>query len=151
MLESLLERATADDPSVRPSMREVADELSWWGDSVVATRVDLSSYAEEVNRLRAANDRISQESHQQRLVQQYNEAARRVFEGLFVPLKDAIEFAGLRRLGPLGPGVRELEGWPPHPDYGGTSHLPRWGIETLASPWLGVWAWCTAPTPRRIS
>jgi hypothetical protein len=110
MLESLLERATADDPSVRPSMREVADELSWWGDSVVATRVDLSSYAEEVNRLRAANDRISQESHQQRLVQQYNEAARRVFEGLFVPLKDAIEFAGLRRLGPLGPGVRELEG-----------------------------------------
>lgn len=75
MLESLLERATADDPSVRPSMREVADELSWWGDSVVATRVDLSSYAEEVNRLRAANDRISQENHQQRLVQQYNEAA----------------------------------------------------------------------------
>lgn len=54
--------------------------------------------------------------------------------GLFLPLRAAVESTGLR-LGDFG--ERPLDGWPPT-EYGGSSNLPRWGIETLTSPWLAA-------------
>src|SRR5262245_15265036 len=38
LLEPLLERGTADDPTKRPSMREVAQELAWWSEPTVPPR-----------------------------------------------------------------------------------------------------------------
>ena len=97
-----------------------------------ANRGDLSTFAADVDRLRAATAQITAETDQQRLVRLYNEALNDVQLGIYQPLKAAIESAGLR------PGAykeRPLDGWPPT-DYGGAAAQPRWGIETLRSPWL---------------
>lgn len=97
-----------------------------------AKRGDLSGFAAEVERIRAANSSAStqEETERQRLERLYNEALRRVHTGIFQPLQIAIESSGLR------PGAfeeRPIQGWPPT-DFGGSASLPRWGIESLRSP-----------------
>src|SRR5207247_1231059 len=96
MLEVLLERATADNPALRPTMREFADERKWWGDPAVPTEVDLSAYVEEVERLRQATTVVAEETPQHRWERLYNEALQRVSVELGGYLKKAVESAGLR-------------------------------------------------------
>jgi len=134
LLEALLERCTADDPSERPRMREVAEELSWWAEPTVSTQADLSRYVAEVQRLRNATLVVKQETEQERLGRLYNADSQRVQLGLTHHLSRAMEQAGLVR---IGFETRTLDGWPPE-NYGGSSDLSRWGIDTLASPWLAT-------------
>jgi hypothetical protein len=97
-----------------------------------ASRGDLSPFAAEVERIKAATLKIRAETEQERLGRLYNEALHRVHMRLLQPLQMAIESSGLR------PGAfeeRPLDGWPPT-EYGGAASLPRWGIDTLRSPWL---------------
>ena len=134
LLEPLLERCTADDPLERPRLREVADELSWWAEPTVSTQLDLSRYAIEVQRLRNATSVVKMETERQRLERVYNEARERVLLNLAEHLSGAMQQAGLVR---VGFETRTLDGWPPE-NYGGSSDLSRWGIETLSSPWLAT-------------
>lgn len=134
MLEALLERATAHNPSMRPTMRGFAEELRWWGETEVASDIDLSGYAAEVERLRQATAIVRSETDQERRERLYNEAINRTYEHLDRPLRSVVESTGMR---PVGSGPRTIEGWPPV-NYGGTANLPCWGIETLSSPWLAA-------------
>jgi serine/threonine protein kinase len=98
MLEPLLERATSDDWHVRPSMREVADELSWWAERQVAARSDLASYRGEAARLQEATTVVKQETEQERLGRLYGDALQKVHRDLFTYVKDALESAGLQSI-----------------------------------------------------
>lgn len=99
-----------------------------------ANRGDLSAYVAEVDQIRADTTPVERETKQQRLERLYNEALQHVNRSLLLPLQRAVEPAGLR---PRIFEERSLDGWPPN-DYGGASSLPRWGIETLCSPWLAA-------------
>jgi hypothetical protein len=134
LLEPLLERCTADDPSERPRMREVAEELSWWAEPTVSIQADLSRYATEVQHLRSATRVVKKETEQERLERVYNEAIQRVVLQVSGYLAAAMEQANLVR---IGFETRRLDGWPPE-NYGGSSDLSRWGIDTLSSPWLAA-------------
>jgi len=135
MLEALLEGATAHDPSKRPSMREFADELAWWGEPQVVTRPDLSGYREEIERLRQATTLVRQETDEERLERLYNEALNRVHEQLSTHLMDAMESVGLRV---VGNSPRMPDGLPPGKNYGGAFSWPCWEVGTLSSPWLAA-------------
>jgi serine/threonine protein kinase len=135
MLEALLERATADNAGTRPSMREFAEELFWWGEPQVSTRPDLTSYRDEVARLQEATTIVSQETEDERLGRLYNDAMMQVGEELFNYVKDALESAGLQS---IQEGPRTVVNWSPHPDYGGGGSSSSWGIRTLASPWISM-------------
>lgn len=101
-----------------------------------ARRRDLSGFASEVERIRAATARDPHETDRQRLERLYNEALRRVQEGIQQPLMTAIQSSGLR-LTNFQDQDRQMDGWPPA-GYGGSANLPRWGIDTLRSPWLAA-------------
>jgi hypothetical protein len=134
MLESLLERTTADEPAERPSMRQVAEELAWWEEPVVLVRADLASYVDEVMRLHEATALVAEETPQQRILRLYHEAGGRVAAELFTPLREAVESIGLQS---VDCGGSYVDGWPPT-EYGGASNVPCWGIGTLASPVLAA-------------
>lgn len=135
MLEALLERATADNPSRRPSMREFAEELFWWGEPQVSARPDLASFREEVARLEEATTVIKQETEQERLGRLYNDALTKAYEKLFNYVKDALESAGLQS---HQEPPSTVVNWSPHPDYGGGGGCFSSGIRSLASPWISM-------------
>lgn len=101
-----------------------------------ARRGDLSRFASEVEQIRAATARNPHETDRQRLERLYNEALRRVLAGIQRPLEAAIRSSGLRSTSFQDQG-RQMDGWPPA-GYGGSVNLPRWGIDTLRSPWLAA-------------
>ncbi len=135
MLEALLERATADDPGTRPSMREFAEELFWWSEPHVSARPDLASYREEVARLEEATTIVKQETEHERLGRLYNDALTKVYKKLFNYVKNALESAGLQST--QEPPITVIT-WSPHPDYGGGGNSSSWGIKSLASPWISM-------------
>lgn len=99
-----------------------------------AGRGDLSAFASEVERIRAATTRHRHETDRERLERLYNEALSRVHAGILRPLLTAVQSSGLRQ------GIfedRQMDGWPPA-SYGGSADLPCWGIDTLRSPWLAA-------------
>jgi len=133
LLEPLLERCTSHEHTLRPAMREVAEELTWWSaPPAVQVPVDLSGYAAEVRRLREAYVVTRAETEHERLARLYGEALARVHAGLLVPIMGAVEQSGLRN---MGSPPRDVEGQAPD-NYGGSGSQPCWGIETLASPCL---------------
>jgi serine/threonine protein kinase len=133
LLEPLLERCTSHEHTLRPAMREVAEELTWWSaPPAVPVQVDLSGYAAEVSRLREAYVVARAETEHERLARLYGEALARVHAGLLVPLMAAVEQSSLRT---IGSPPRDIEGWVPE-NYGISGSQPCWGIETLASPCL---------------
>lgn len=99
-----------------------------------ASRGDLSIYSADIECLRSTTAQVKEETGHERLGRLYNDAFARVTSGLFLPLRAAIESTGLR-LGDFS--EQPLDGWPPA-EYGGAANLPRWGIETLTSPWLAA-------------
>jgi hypothetical protein len=101
-----------------------------------ARRRDLSGFASEVERIRAATARDPHETDRQRLERLYNEALRHVQEEIQQPLVTALQSAGLR-LTNFQDQDWQMDGWPPA-GYGGSANLPRWGIDTLRSPWLAA-------------
>lgn len=133
-LEPVLERSTHHDPLSRPRMRELAGELSWWSRlKPVPVQLDLSSYTEEVQRLREAN-RPKGEPEEQILIRLWNEALDRIRSSLNPWLDAAMQEAGLQS---LQRDQRYIEDWNVE-DYGGGYSLPCWGIDTIASPWLSA-------------
>jgi serine/threonine protein kinase len=131
-LEPILERSTGHDPLLRPRMRELADELSWWARlKPVPVQLDLSSYTQEVQRLREANR--APEPEEEHLVRLWNEALGRIWS-LDPWLDTVMQQSGLQKLQREGP---QIEGWQVE-DYGGSCVLPHWGIDTIASPWLSA-------------
>jgi serine/threonine protein kinase len=134
LLDPILERCTSDEPEVRMSMREMADELKWWSDaSPVKVQPDLSAYAAEAQRLNSIKPVKRVETDPERLVRLYNEAISVVQSTLTPLLTVAFAQAGLQHVFEKRP----IFGWPPK-DYGGGATLPCWGISTLASPWLAA-------------
>lgn len=133
LLESLLERCTSDNPSGRPALHEIVEELSWWTEPNVPVQSDLSHYAREVTRLRHATNVAKKETERERLENLYREAYDRVHSTLTTHLLAAIEQAGLLILS----GPRSPDGWVPE-NYGGGATSPCWGIEHLSSPWLAA-------------
>jgi len=133
LLEPMLERCTSHESTERPTMQEVAEELThWFAPPAVAVQVDLSGYAVEVSRLREADLITRAETEQERLERLYNQANARVHAELLRPLIAVVEKSGLRNGGSV---PRDIEGWLPS-GYGSSASVPRWGIETLASPCL---------------
>ncbi|MGH4015914.1 MAG: protein kinase domain-containing protein [Pseudonocardiaceae bacterium] len=142
LLEPLLERCTAHDLLMRPRMRELAEELSWWAEPNVSVQPDLSHYATEVAHLRRATTVVKEESKRERLEKLYNEAGSRVDLSLTTHLSEAMKQAGLSTVSfvprtPDNLADRAPDNWVPE-NYGGGANLPRWGIETLSSPWLAA-------------
>lgn len=101
-----------------------------------ARRGDLSGFAAEVERIRVASARDPHETDRQRLERLYNEALSCVHQGIQQPLMAAVQSSGLR-LANFEDQDRQMDGWPPE-GYGGSANLPRWGIDTLRSPWLAA-------------
>jgi hypothetical protein len=147
MLEPLLERATAHDPAGRPTMDEMLDELTWWNTPEVKPvplprlnsdgSVDLSVYAQEVERIRAATAApigpLREASEQQRLERFYNDALSRVRDDLMKPVEAAIKSTGLTTAASIP--MESNIGWYPN-EYGGSATHPCWTIESLSAPLL---------------
>ncbi len=133
-LEPILERSTDHNPLSRPRMRELADELSWWSRlKPVSIQLDVSSYTQEVQRLREANSPAGK-PEEERLIRLWNEALDRIRSSLNPWLDTAMQQAGLQK---LQRDQQRIEGWQVE-DYGGSHVLPCWGIDTIASPWLSA-------------
>jgi hypothetical protein len=131
-LDLLIERCTSHEPTERPTMRELAEELTAWSaPSSVSIQTDLSAYADEIARLREANH-VRGENERQRRVRLYNEAITLVHSRLTVPLMAAVQQSRLQN---MGSPPQHFNIWVPD-GYGGSQDLPCWGIETLASPRL---------------
>lgn len=135
LLEPLLERCTSHEPTDRPTMPELAEEMTWWSAPVsVPVQVDLSKYVPEVNRLREANRVVKEESRHERLARVYNDVQMSVHSRLQLPLTAAVEVSGLRNLGSVSD---YFQGWFPY-GYGGSAGVPCWGIDTLRWPRLAA-------------
>jgi serine/threonine protein kinase len=137
MLESLIEASTAHDPSRRPTMQSIRDELTWWGQSEVSTKLDLSDYRSDVERIREAKRAIKPETEEQRTGRLRDAANRLVREEIFDSLISTLQSAGLQRVGPAAGAQAK---WPHDDEYGGGWTSDYWGIDTLASPWLELHA-----------
>jgi serine/threonine protein kinase len=99
MLESLIERSTAHDPTRRPSMHEFSDELSWWLEPEVISKPDLSQYRDEIERIREASRVTRPETDEQRASRLRNEASSLVQQTLFGDLQLMLKSSGLQRAG----------------------------------------------------
>jgi hypothetical protein len=113
-------------------MRELAEELTWWGETDVPVHSDLSRYSGEVERLRQANDQPRPQTEAERVAAMYQETATRVAREIFDPVTSAIASTTLSH---HSDADRQIEGWY-SADYGGSGSLPSWSIPTLRSPWL---------------
>ena len=131
-LDLLIERCTSHEPTERPTMQELAEELTAWSaSSSVPIQTDLSAYAGEIARLREGN-RVRGENERHRRVRLCNEAIALVHSRLTLPLMAAVERSGLQN---MGSAPHHFNLWVPD-GYGGSADVPCWGIETLASPHL---------------
>jgi serine/threonine protein kinase len=135
MLESLLEQATSHDPSRRPTMAQIEQELAWWSARETPISPDLAGYVKDVDRLRAATTLVKPETEEERFQRFRSEAQSKVYEGLTLRLADAFKSAGLQTIN----RDKQLEGWV-RSGYGGGGTQPQWGIETLESPWVAAFA-----------
>src|SRR5262245_55031106 len=115
-------------------MQEFAEELAWWSDvSSVDVQTDLSAYAEDVERLRAANVVAKVESKEQELNRLWDESLGRIYTPISIAVNNPLLQAGLQQVG----GPRQIQGWSSE-EYGGAAQTPTWGIGTIASPWLAA-------------
>jgi serine/threonine protein kinase len=132
LLDSLIEDCTSDDPADRPTMRDLARELTLWSvPASVPIQADLSAYAAEVARLREANLPRG-ETSQERRSRLYGEAEFRAHSDLTLPLMAAFKESGLQNMGSV---PENFTVWPGE-TYRGSTTTPCFGIENLRSPLL---------------
>jgi hypothetical protein len=139
LLDRLIEDCTSDDPTARPAMQDLATELALWSaPTSVPVQADLSAYAKEAARLREANLAPGEtnpgpgETIQERRARLFSEAEMRARSDLTLPLQAALKKAGLHNMGSV---PENFTAWPGGA-YGGSTTMPCFGIDTLASPLL---------------
>jgi serine/threonine protein kinase len=126
LLEHLLEQSTSHAPEARPTMRQMAHELTWWGQPNVVPQSDLSAFQSEVARLRDSIPVVG-ETDDERFGRLWNEAAAQTNKDVFSYTARAIESSGLVRVQD-DEAQRPLNSWRPHPDYGGTHWTGSWSV-----------------------
>jgi Protein kinase domain len=132
LLDPLIEDCTSDDVDDRPTMKDLAKELTLWSaPASVPVQADLSAYAGEVARLREAN-LARGETSQERRSRLFGEAELRAHSILTLPLIAAFKESGLHN---MGSAPEHFKAWPGE-TYGGSWTTPCFGIDTLASPLL---------------
>lgn len=133
LLDSLIEDCTSHEPTARPTMADLAKELTLWSTPTrIPVQADLTSYAVEVARLREAHMIRKEETDQELRVRLYNEALERAHKDLTLPLIAAVKQS---RLDNAGSAPENFKNWPGE-TYGGSTSTPCWGIATLTSPVL---------------
>jgi serine/threonine protein kinase len=130
-LELVLERATAHNPAERPTMSNFEQELSWWSQSGIPPRLDLTEYRSDVALISNAATRRGP-TDQEREDALIGDAAHVIGNGIFQPLRSAIESAGLVHHSAAATDNSE---WFP-PDFGSNASFGSWCVEGLHSPSL---------------
>lgn len=132
LLDSLIEECTSHEPTARPTMADLAKELTLWSTPAsIQVHADLSAYADEVARLRDAH-LVRKETDQELRARLYNEALKRTHSDLTLPLTAAVKRSGLDNSGST---PQYFKSWPGE-TYGGSTTTLCWGIATLTSPVL---------------